>query len=374
MGSAKGRLRLSLLATGLGFLLGALVLLATGRNPLLMFEALFRSVTGLNLSGGRFFNPRLIGEYLVQVMPICLTGLSVGFAFRAGLFNIGAEGQLMMGAAGAALVAALVRAPSWIHLPLAIMAALSLAALWGAIPGLLKAFLNVHEVVVTIMLNYAALYFSNWIILDLIGTVDRVKTAAFPPSALLQSPFLESITAGSRLNWGIVPTALAVLLSWFIMERTSFGYGLKATGFNKEAARAAGMKVRRDTVLSMAIAGAFAGLAGAVITLGTFDYARTLPSFEGYGMDGIAVALVGASGALGILLSSLLFGMLKAAGPLMQSAGIPRDIGGIISSSIVFLVAVKQGIDALIRRATARRAAPGAKVPPAEPAAGGGDP
>jgi len=329
-----------------GFLLGAIILLSTGRNPLAMFSSLFMGITGINLRAGTF-NPRYIGELVIQVLPILLTGLSVGFAFRSGHFNIGAEGQLMMGAVFAAFAAFWIDAPAWFHVPLCLLSAMLGGAIWGAIPGFLKAFFNVHEVVVTIMLNYGGLYLGNLLTLYAIGTLDRIKTAPFPPSALLKSPFLESITNGSRLNWAFVPAAIAVLAYWVVMEKTSFGYGLRAAGFNKDAARAAGMPVRRDTVLSLAISGAFAGLAGATISMGVFGFGRFLPSFEGYGMDGIAVALVGANVAPGILLSSVLFGALKAAGPLMQSAQIPKEIGSIISSSIVLFVAMRLGIERL---------------------------
>jgi general nucleoside transport system permease protein len=345
---------LAVLSVAGGFLLGSVILLCTGRNPLHMYRALFMGVTGINLASGGF-NPRLLGEFVIQVMPILLTGLAVGFAFRAGHFNIGAEGQLMMGALFAASAALWIHAPAWIHVPLCILAALAGGALWGAIPGILKAFFNIHEVVVTIMLNYAGLYLSNLLILYGIGTLDRVKTAPFPGTAVLKSPFLEGITAGSRLNWAFIPVLLAVAVYWIVIEKTSFGYGLRAAGHNKEAARAAGMPVKRDTVLSLAISGAFAGLAGGVISLGTFGFGRFLPSFEQYGYDGIAVALVGANTAPGIFLSAALFGALKAAGPLMQSAQIPKEIGSIISSSIVLFIAMRLGIERLIELASGRR-------------------
>ncbi len=346
----------SLIAICGGFLLGSVILLATGRNPLDMLASLFFAVSGVNLAGPSF-NARYIGEFIIQVLPIALTGLSVGFAFRTGLFNIGSEGQLMMGALGATMVALWVRAPAFIHIPLAFLAAFLAGALWGAIPGFLKARFNIHEVVVAIMLNYSALYFSNYFLLYVIGTVDKIKTSPFPASALLQHPLLSAISNGSRLNWGFIPVVLALLAYWFIINKTSFGYELRAVGFNKDAARAAGMSVNRDIVLSMAISGGFAGLAGAVICMGTFGLGRYLPSFEYYGFDGIAVALVGNNDALGILLSSMLFGMLKAAGPLMQSRSIPKEIGGIISSSIVLFVAMKRGIDYLLPKIIRRRGA-----------------
>lgn len=347
-------LRLSLVAILLGFLVGVVVIIATGKSPWNMIVAMFRSFTGIDIHRGGF-NPRYIGEFILQSLPIILTGLSVGFAFRTGLFNIGAEGQVMMGSVAAMSVALLVHAPKAIHLPLVILAAMVGGGLWGAIPGLLKAKFNVHEVVVTIMLNYTALHLNNYVVLRLFQSADRVKTAEFPSSALLKSPFLEGITNGSRLNWGFIPVILAILVYWFIINKTSFGYSLRATGFNKEAARYAGMKVERNIVLSMVIAGALAGLAGAVITTGTFSFGRALPSSEGYGFDGIAVALVGGTEAFGILLAGLLFGMLKAAQPLMQSAGIPKEIAGIIQASIVLFVAMKYGIDAVLKRISKKK-------------------
>jgi ABC-type uncharacterized transport system permease subunit len=329
----------------LGFALGAVVLAATGRNPASMFLALFQGVSGFNAKTGNL-NPRYIGEFVIQSMPIILTGLSVGFAFRVGLFNIGAEGQVMAGSMAAIAVGLWVKAPPGIHAVLVLLAAMAAGGLWGAVPGWLKARFNVHEVVMTIMMNYVALNLNNLLIVEVFGSADRVKTAAFPASALLKDPALSALTNGSRLNWGFVPVILAVVAFWFVIERTTFGFSLRAVGFNKDAAQYAGMKVNRNIVLSMVIAGAFAGLAGAVLTVGTFNYGRALPAMEGYGMDGIAVALVGGNAALGIF-----------AQPLMQSQGIPKDIASIIQASIVLFVAMKHGIDFVIGKMSARKRA-----------------
>ncbi len=343
-----------LVAILLGFALGASVLVATGRDPAAMFLALFQGLSGVDVDAGTF-NPRYIGEFIIQSMPIILTGLSVGFAFRVGLFNIGAEGQFLAGSMGAIAVALWVHAPPGIHVVLVLVAAMAAGGLWGAIPGWLKARYNVHEVVMTIMMNYVALNLNNLMIVNVFGSADRIKTDLFAPSALLRDPALAALTNGSRLNWGFVPVILAVVSFWFIIERTTFGYSLRAVGFNKDAAKYAGMKVNRNIVMSMIIAGAFAGLAGAVLTVGTFNYGRALPAMEGYGMDGIAVALVGGNVAIGILLSGLLFGVLKAAQPLMQSQGIPKDIASIIQASIVLFVAMKYGIDFLVRKLGVRK-------------------
>lgn len=347
MARERSKMLVPLLAVLLGFLTGALVIVVTGKSPLGMVQAMGRTLTGFDVTGASAYNPYYIGEFLLQSMPIILTGLSIGFAFRTGLFNIGAEGQLMVGSLAAVVVALQVDAPPLVHVLLCLLAAAAAGALWGAIPGYLKARFNVHEVVVTIMLNYVALHFSNWGYTTL-GTVDGVKTNEFPPSASLKSALLTAMTNGSRFNWGFLVVLLSLVAYWFVIEKTTFGFGLRAVGFNKDAARYAGMKVERNTVLSMIIAGAFAGLAGAVITLGTFNFGRVLPSMEGYGMDGIAVALVGGNAAPGILLSGLLFGMLKAAQPLMQTRGIPREISGIIQSSIVLFVAMSLGLETFL--------------------------
>ncbi len=343
----SGAVLVPLAAVLLGFLLGSVVIMITGKSPMLMYTAMLQGLTGFSMKTG-VFNPRYIGELVIQAMPIILTALCFGFAARTGLFNIGAEGQLMVGSLAATAVALTVRVPAFIHIPLILASGMAAGALWGAIPGYLKARYNVHEVVVTIMLNYTALHFNNWTILNVFRSADRVKTAQFPHSALLKSDWLEAITNGSRLNWGFIPVILAIIIYWFIIEKTTFGYGLRAVGYNKDAAKYAGMKVNRNIVASMMIAGAFAGLAGAIITTGTFSFGRTLSAAEGYGFDGMAVALVGANQAPGILLAGILFGMLKAAGPLMQSSGIPKEIGGIIQASIVLFVAMKYGIERLL--------------------------
>ena len=356
MKKSRSTLLVALIAILLGFVLGAVVLLATHRSPVDMFYAMLQSVSGKNLKADTF-NPRYIGEFVVQSMPIMLTGLSVGFAFRTGLFNIGAEGQLMMGSIAAVAVGLGVQAPPVVHVVLVLLAAMLAGGLWGAIPGFFKARFNVHEVVVTIMLNYVALYANNWAIVEIFKSVDHVKTDPLPATALLKSEALAALTNGSRLNWGFIPVLLSILVYWFVIEKTTFGFSLRAVGFNKDGAQYAGMKVNRNIVSSMIIAGAFAGLAGAVITVGTFSFGRALPAAEGYGFDGIAVALVGGNAAIGVLLSGLLFGMLKAAQPLMQSQGIPKEIASIIQASIVLFIAMKYGIEYLMKRLKPRKAA-----------------
>lgn len=347
---SQEHISIPLISILLGLLSGIIILAMSGHNPLNLFMAIIRGTLGINLSGrGSFFNPRYIGEFFVAAMPICLTGLSVGFAFRTGLFNIGSEGQLLMGAFVAVAVGILIPPlPRIIHLPIVIISGTLAGAFWGFIPGILKALYNVHEVVVTIMLNYKALFICNYALLLLPGST-TVKTAEVGVHATFHSDILASITNNSRLHWGIFLVAIATVVYWFLMEKTTLGFELKSTGFNRDAALYSGIHVNKDITLAMMISGAFAGLAGTIIAVGTFSYGRIISGFENYGFDGIAVALVGNNSGIGIFLSSLLFASLKSAQPIMQTRGVPRDIINIIISLILLFLAMQYGIKNILK-------------------------
>lgn len=342
-----------LIAILLGFLVGIIIMISTGQNPNKLFISLVRGVLGIDINkigtSKTVFNPRYIGEYFVFAMPIILTGLSVAFAFRTGLFNIGAEGQVMVGSFATVAVGLLVKGPAFIVLILMILAGTLAGAIWGFVPGYLKVKYNVHEVVVTIMMNYIAFFVTNYYIKELPGSSNS-KTVELAKGLTLKSEFLSTLTNNSRLHWGFILVMIAIVSFWFIIDKTTFGYELKAVGYNPHAARYAGMKVERNAALSMMIAGAYAGLAGVVIAIGTFGYGRVLPAAEGFGFDGIAVALVGGNTAIGSLFGGLLFGALKAAQPIMQSSGVPRDIAIIISSMIILFVAMQNGIKRVLNR------------------------
>lgn len=342
-----------IIAVLLGFLLGNIVMLVTGENPLELYKALIQAVAGVNLdnlgTSRNAFSARKVGEYFVYVMPIVLTGLSVAFAFRTGLFNIGAEGQLLMGAFATTWLGINLDLPAIILIPIVVLGGALLGGLWGFIPGYLKARYNVHEVVVTIMLNYTALHVTNFLMKEIPGS-DSVKTVKLNDGALLSSEFLRQLTSNSRFHFGFVVVILALVLFWFVINKTTFGYELKAVGYNPNAAEYAGMKVKRNAALSMAIAGAFSGLAGVVLVAGTFGYGRVLASFENYGFDGIAVALIGGNTAIGSLLSGFLLGALNAAQPIMQGQGVPKAITIIISASIIVFVAMQKGISSTLKK------------------------
>ena len=330
----------------LGFLVATILILLVGRNPAGMYSAILQVVSGWDLRRGAQ-NMRYVGEWLVASMPLILCGFSMAFASRTGLFNIGAEGQYVVGLTAAQFVAIYGPQVPVLHWALAILAAMAAAAVWGGVVGYLKARFSVSEVVATIMMNYVAQYASRYLTMQIPGT-NTFQTPPFPATARLSSPFLETITNGSRLNYGLYFTIAAIVIYWVIMGKTRLGYSLRATGFNKDAARYGGIGVNTNITTAMAIAGAFAGLAGAVVALGVFPAGRVLAVQDNYGFDGIAVALVGNSTALGTAISGLLFGMLKSAQPLMQSRQIPKEITSIILGLVVVFISLRAGVKLIV--------------------------
>jgi simple sugar transport system permease protein len=330
----------------LGFLVGTVLILIVGRNPGGMYQAILQVVSGWDLRRGTQ-NMRYIGEWLVASMPLILCGFSMAFAARTGLFNIGAEGQYVAGITAAQFVAFYGPPVSVLHWVLAVLAALLAGAVWGGIVGFFKARFNVSEVVATIMMNYIAQYASRYLTMGIPGA-NTFQTPPFPRTVRLSSPFLESITNGSRLNYGLYLTIAAIFFFWIIMGKTRLGYSLRATGLNKDAAKYGGISVNASITCAMAISGAFAGLAGAIVSLGSFSAGRVLAVQDGYGFDGIAVALVGNSTAWGTALAGLLFGMLKSAQPLMQSRQIPKEITSIIMGLVVVFISLRAGVRIIV--------------------------
>ncbi len=330
----------------LGFLVATILIALVGRNPSGMYSAIVQVVSGIDLRQGKW-NIRYIGEWIVASMPLILCGYSMAFANRTGLFNIGAEGQYVAGMTAAQFVAFFGPQIPVVHWIVAVLAAIIAGAVWGGIVGFLKARFTVSEVVATIMMNYIALYASRYFTFMIPGT-NTYRTPAYPETALLENTFLRTITNDSRLNNGLWLTIIAILFFWLVMGKTRLGYSLRATGLNKDAARYGGINVNANITTAMAISGAFAGLAGAIVALGSFSYGRVLASNEGIGFDGIAVALVGNSTAFGTALSGLLFGMLKSAQPLMQNRQIPKEITSIILGLVVVFISLRAGVRLLV--------------------------
>ena len=343
---------ISVLVVILGFLAGTILVLLVGRNPGNMYKAILQALSGYNMDNGKM-NVRYVFETFNYAVPYILCGLSMGFAERVGLFNIGGEGQYIMGMTVAEVFALLGPQVPGLHWFACLVLATLAGALWGGVVGVLKAKYEVSEVVGTIMMNYTALYLSRIICLRLPGA-NTYKTANYPETATLFNSLFDKWTNHSMLNNGLFFMFFCVLLYWFVMEKTSLGYGMRATGFNREAARASGIPVTRSIALSMAIAGAFAGLAGGIVALGSFRYGRVISGMDNYGFDGIAVALVGNCHALGTMVAGYLFGLLKNAQPLMQSRNIPKEITFIIQGLIVVFIALRSGV-VLIRQNLEKR-------------------
>jgi simple sugar transport system permease protein len=246
----------------------------------------------------------------------------------------------------------------YIHWMTAVLAAIIAGAIWGGIVGFLKAKFSVSEVVATMMMNYIALYASR-IFIKMIPGTNTYRTLDFPETALLYNQWMREITNDSRLSNGLWLTIIAIIIFYLIMGKTRLGYSLRATGLNKDAARYGGINVNANITTSMAISGAFAGLAGAIVALGTFDYGRLLAANDGIGFDGIAVALVGNSTAFGTALAGLLFGMLKSAQPLMQGRQIPKEITSIILGLVVVFISLRAGVRLLVEWQMKERARKG---------------
>lgn len=320
------------ISVALGFFIGALVMLLTGHSPVEAYAALLK---GAGLLG----NVKRFGDTLLSMTTLILTGLSVAFAFRTGLFNIGVPGQMLMGGFVAVYTGVTFSLPSIIHLPVAVIAAVAAGALWAFLPGLLKAQYRIHEVVTTIMMNWIALWSVYYFVPAFIPGHFNTESKSIKLTASLRTEWLTNLFQGSNVNIGLVFALLAVVIVWWVLEKTTFGYELKAVGFNPHAAEYAGIKVGRNMVFSMMIAGALAGLAGAVFYLGYTDNIKigALPS---QGFDGIAVALVGLNSPFGVLMAAFLFGFMNAGKLFMQSSTeVPNELVPIINGIIIFFAA-----------------------------------
>jgi simple sugar transport system permease protein len=276
-------------------------------------------------------------ESLVTATPYIFAGLSVALGFRCGLFNIGAEGQFFIGALCSAFVGySLKGLPAFIHLPLALLGGAAGGALWGAVPGYLKAKFGAHEVVNTIMMNWIAFRLSDWLLNGpMKASGFRPVTPNIQESAELPRFFADPL----RFNWGFVlALAMAWLVYWFLFK-TTLGFEIRSVGANPDAAKYAGMNIVRNFVLVMVLAGGLAGLAGSAQVLGV-DHWVGQGFSAGYGFDAIALALLGKSHPLGVVLAALLFGFLRSGATEMQSmAGIPIDIISIIQGLVIVFVA-----------------------------------
>lgn len=313
-----------------------------------------------------------ISETISQATPLIFGGIAVSIAFRAGMFNIGAQGQIIAGAILASWMGFQFDLPIVVHLVLVIIAGILGGAIYGGLAGFLKGRFGAHEVIVTIMLNYIALFFLSWLLTtDAFrrpGTQQPIGKSAHSHASLPRL-FGDDL----RINFGIVLAIAAVVLYWWILNRSAMGFELRAVGSNPDAAQTAGMSVPRAQFVAMALAGGMAGLIGVSQVMGPYNPAHSLtPSIDaGLGFTAITVALLGRTSPVGIVFASLLFGALQAGGSRMQaSAGVSIDIVIVVQAVIVLMVAAPPLVRTIFRLKGAHSGGEGALVAPQTTGAG----
>lgn len=334
----------SVLAVCVALLLGAALIAVSGHDPWEAYRALAEGALG---------SRRGRAETLVYAAPLLLGGLAFAIAARAGMFNIGIEGQLVMGGFAAALVGA----SDWglakpLHITVALVAAIIAGGIWGAIPGALRAATGAHEVITTIMLNYLAFRLITYSVQkrsDILPVDSQIQGT----DKVLDTARLPILLEKTRLHSGVLIALVAALAIWFLLFKTSFGYKLRTVGLSQGASRYGGIRWGLTITLAMALAGALAGLAGAGESLGL--HGRHSSSPPGLGFTAIAVGLVGRNHPIGVIFSALLFGFLSAGAPSMQaSAGVSREIVLVLQGLVILAVAAFEAINRLpvLRRLT----------------------
>jgi simple sugar transport system permease protein len=322
---------ISLIAVVLGLIAGAILMAITGNSPIEGYQYLFE---------GGLKNISRTGNTLATATPLIFTGLSVAFAFRTGLFNIGAAGQMLFGGFCAVAIGLSIDAPKPIMLLVMVIVGFIGGALWAFIPGLLKARFNVHEVVSTIMMNWIAYWTVYYAVPAYFkGEFLETESKKLPDTASLKVPFLTEAFDGSYINLGLFLAVIAVIVFSFVINKTTLGYELKAVGFNRDAAEYAGIAVNRSVITSMLISGGLAGLGGVAYYAGNSNSIQIgiLPT---QGFDGIAVALLGANTGIGVLLAAVFFGILYSGRGFMNAmTDIPPEIADSIIAIIIYFAA-----------------------------------
>lgn len=351
------------IAIFIGFLVAALVLGISGYNPLEVYGILFK---------GMFSKPRYIMNIIIKAAPIILTGISVAFALRVGLFNIGVEGQYIVGTIAATIVGIIFDFPAFIQFPLILMVGTLAGGLFGALSGYLKAKHGIHEVITGIMFNWIAFYTGNYIVslerfrdpgttttyLINASGLDPIfnwKMSSAGQSVLQNNAFLREVLGRTSANIGIIIAVIVALLITFILNKTTKGYELRAVGLNKYASKAAGINVEKNTMQTLLIAGAIAGLAGALSITGVSQRLYELMALENYGFNGLSVALMAGGSPIGSIFAGLLFAGLNYGGGTIQlEIGAPSEIIDILIGTIVFCMAIVTIIPLIMNKISQR--------------------
>ena len=334
LGNAAGALVFPLIAILISFAIGAVIMLATGNNPIEAYGALLR---------GAFGSPLAVGRTLLNATPLIFTGLAVAVAFRAGLFNIGGEGQFFIGAITAAVAGVYLGSLGVFGMVLALAACVVTGFLWGAIPGFLKAYFGAHEVITTIMLNFVAIYLATYLALNPFRSEGLVPgTQAIDLTARI--PFIGLGRANYGFGFGLVAALLVYLFLW----RTKRGFEIRAVGLSPGAASYAGMRIGVNTVLALATGGSLAALGGGEEVLGVYGN-MDVPFVANLGFNGIGVALLGRNHPAGVVLGALLFGGLFSGAQEMQFAtDVPLQLSSVLLAVILLLVTATKLVELIV--------------------------
>lgn len=321
----------------LALLIGAIILLVSGADPLQAYAALIK---------GSFGNTEALSRTLQKTTPLIFSGLAVAFAFKAGLFNIGAQGQLLFGAIVAAVLGFGIHGlPAVLHASLALLGGALAGALFGAIPGALKTYTGAHEVITTIMLNYIAINITDYL-------ADGPWKDMTPGNIVARTPKIldtARIPSVAGLPLGFLIALIFSVVTWWLLRKTTIGFEIRTVGLNPNAAKYAGIKVAKTIILTMVLSGLLAGIGGAIETQGVVG--RYQPGFNtGLGFDGITIALLGKTNPIGVIPAALIVGAMKAGSSQMQfSAGVAKEITDVIQALILFFVAADMIVRWLLR-------------------------
>ena len=342
---ADNKLIHTLLAIVIGFLVGALFMVIMNVSVSAAYGKLFSSI---------FSSVKNLSYCVVYATPYIVAGLSVAFSFKTGVFNIGAEGQFVMGAMAACCVGILFGdLPSVILIPLCFAVSMIVGAVWGIVVGVLKTKWGINEVLSMIMFNWIAFYLSNYIatrpIIHSDGNSNATKTISDAARTLLPESMIKGLNLAPTANWGILVAILLTILVWYIIEKTTLGYELKAVGFNKHAAEYGGISVNRSILTALGISGAMSGIAGALHLMGMGGRIPVFAGQEGYGFAGIVVALIGMTNPFGVFIAGLFYGALKYGGGKLTLVGAHGEVVDIIVGTVVFFIAIS-GLFAYVKK------------------------
>ena len=326
----------TLLSIIIGFAVGALFLVIMGLSVGQAYGKLLQSI---------FSSIKSISYCIVYATPYIATGLSVAFSFKTGVFNIGAEGQFVVGSMSACVVGILLAdLPPFVLIPLCFLAAALAGALWGTIVGILKTRWGINEVLSMIMFNWIAFFLSNYIAgfpaIHSEGNAEATRNISDNARILFSKDFISRLNLCPTANWGILVAIVLTVVVYIIIEKTTLGYELKAVGFNKNAAEYGGINVNRSILTSLAISGALAGIGGALLLLGMGGRISVFSSQEGYGFAGIVVALIGVTNPFGVFVAGLFYGAMTYGGSKLNLVGAPTQVVSIIMGTIVFFIAI----------------------------------